>query len=371
MYSRVILTTVMFFVFVCANSQTVKVHLEDAGTLESKIERTKYDKIKELVITGYVNGFDLNCIRDMDNLEILDLTGSTIVKGGIGGTISETENNTIRFRNFARCDMRTLKLPSTLLYITANAFYEAYRLETLELGSELLEISDMAFVNPQNSYEHSTSTSKYLKEIIVSPENKRFSSENGVMYDKNKTTLLFYPNKNGKKYVVPESVTHIRARAFSCCSDLFELTLSESLIEIGQSAFENCEHLLSIKCKNPVPPITVEGNNGSVFYKVPVNSCILYVPQGSYSDYWMAPGWGSFENIVEYDKNNVPELYGDSLVIYKCSGGLFVNNICEENIYIYSFLGNIVYNGRGGVVPLSPGFYMVKSGNAIKKICVE
>ena len=31
----------------------------------------------------------------------------------------------------------------------------------------------------------------------------------------------------------------------------------------------------------------------------------MYVPQGTYQDYWLAEGWGDFKNIVEYDATKV------------------------------------------------------------------
>ncbi len=45
--------------------------------------------------------------------------------------------------------------------------------------------------------------------------------------------------------------------------------------------------------------------NSSVFDNVDKEKCILYVPHGTYQDYWLAIGWGDFKNIVEYDATKV------------------------------------------------------------------
>ena len=50
--------------------------------------------------------------------------------------------------------------------------------------------------------------------------------------------------------------------------------------------------------------------DGSVFKGVNKEKCVLYVPQDSYQDYWLAEGWGDFKNIVEYDATKV----GNSVV---------------------------------------------------------
>ena len=73
-----------------AFAQDVKVHLDEAGTLESKIERSRYDQIKKLTVSGYVNTIDINEISNMDYLEVLDLTDATILATGTSGG-----NNTI------------------------------------------------------------------------------------------------------------------------------------------------------------------------------------------------------------------------------------------------------------------------------------
>lgn len=52
----------------------------------------------------------------------------------------------------------------------------------------------------------------YLKEIHVSEKNTSFSSENGILYDKNKTTLLCYPRGiESEEYTLPDTVTNIRS----------------------------------------------------------------------------------------------------------------------------------------------------------------
>lgn len=41
------------------------------------------------------------------------------------------------------------------------------------------------------------------------------------------------------------------------------------------------------------------------FDGVDKSKCILYVPIGSYTSYWLASGWGSFEHIVERDMSDI------------------------------------------------------------------
>ena len=48
--------------------------------------------------------------------------------------------------------------------------------------------------------------------------------------------------------------------------------------------------------------------SSNVFNGVDKNKCTLYVPQGTYQDYWLADVWGDFENIVEYDVTGIDKV---------------------------------------------------------------
>ena len=80
------------------------------------------------------------------------------------------------------------------------------------------------------SYEYDYySIGKNLKKITVSSQNKKYSSLNGVLYNKAKTMLIIYPyNKRDKSYVMPSTVKKIS----DIPSDyLQKVTLSKSLLE--------------------------------------------------------------------------------------------------------------------------------------------
>ena len=81
-----------------------------------------------------------------------------------------------------------------------------------------------------------------LKKIIVSKQNTTLSSYDGVLFDKNRETLLFYPaSKEGKIYTVPEGVTKIKDFAFQQNKNLEEIILPDSLKTIETGAFRHTE----------------------------------------------------------------------------------------------------------------------------------
>ena len=96
----------------------------------------------------------------------------------------------------------------------------------------------------------------YITEVIVDAGNTAFSSENGVLFNKNKTTLIYYPSNKEGAYSIPNTVTTIGDGAFQYCgSSLTEVTIPSSVTSIGASAFSGCRSLTSITIPNSVTTI--------------------------------------------------------------------------------------------------------------------
>lgn len=85
-----------------------------------------------------------------------------------------------------------------------------------------------------------------LTEINVDQNNNEYCSVNGVMYNKNKTSLILYPMGNSSKsYIIPEGVEYIDA-AFENCTYLTSVTIPNSVRTIHSYAFHGCENLVSV-----------------------------------------------------------------------------------------------------------------------------
>ncbi len=98
-----------------------------------------------------------------------------------------------------------------------------------------------------------------LANITVDANNAIYSSdENGVLFNKDKTTLIQYPIGNTRtSYTIPDSVTSIGAYAFAFCTSLASITFGENsqLTSIGYSAFSSCDSLASITIPDSVTSI--------------------------------------------------------------------------------------------------------------------
>ena len=245
-------------------TRQVTIKLDEAGTLPNRIAVSRKNLITNLKIVGKINGTDLKFIREMagcdynkettdGKLSILDLSEAKIVAGG-SAYVSYygdryTSNDKIGDNAFYGCSgLTSITLPSGVTWIGGYAFDGCSGLTSLTIPSGVTGIGDNAF-----------------------------RGCSGL------TSLT-----------IPSSVTEIGESAFSGCSGLTNLTIPSSVTSIGNSAFAGCSGLTSIYAYlEKIPEL---GSN--VFNGCDAKNCILYVPKGTYDDYWVSE-FGYFENIVE------------------------------------------------------------------------
>ncbi len=118
-------------------------------------------------------------------------------------------------------------LPEGLQRIGSYAFHKCQDLKTITLPASLSELGTAPFLECIG-----------LKEIHVSPESTVFSSEGGVLFNRDKTALLCFPaGEYRDMYYVPSTVEVIADSAFRSCERLWNITIPASVTEIQVSVF--------------------------------------------------------------------------------------------------------------------------------------
>lgn len=99
-----------------------------------------------------------------------------------------------------------------------------------------LNVEEIGFINGDK-----------LKKIVVPESHPRYKSEDGVLFDK-KGKLISYPaGKEGDTYQIPESVTEIGEGAFGDCEKLVSFTIPNGITELKENMFRHCTALREVK----------------------------------------------------------------------------------------------------------------------------
>ena len=190
-----------------------------------------------------------------------------------------------------------LGLPNTVEHFSASftlkyiddAFIGCGELTSLTIPETVTEISLYGF-----------SGNNKLTEVNVDEANADYSSEDGVLFDKPKEQLIFYPRGKKGVYTIPQSVEMIGEAAFAGCTWLEGIIISENVLSIEPEAFSECTGLKYIACLTPAVP----GLGSDVFYDVP-KDIPVYVLEDLIDDYKSEDGWKEFTDIR---KPPVPEV---------------------------------------------------------------
>ena len=141
--------------------------------------------------------------------------------------------------------LTSITIPNSVISIRKSAFRRCKSLTSITIPNSLTSIGEYAFYGCDA-----------LTSINVDVNNPNYCSIDGVLFDKNQTTLIKYPRgKQGASYIIPNSVTSIGECAFYGCDALTSVTIPNSVTSIGNSAFRDCCALSSITIPNSVTSI--------------------------------------------------------------------------------------------------------------------
>lgn len=264
---------------------------------------------------------------------------------------------------FAVNSLREYAIPSSVSEIDYYAFENCRHLKTLVLPLRLKR---------ENVYASKFLNCDSLYSISVDEKNPYLCSDGSVLYNKDKSELVFVCH-TVRKMSIPSSVTKIGTYAFSKCTNLTSIELPSGVTSLGSDAFNGCTNLTSITlpsnvkeiessafayCKSLTSvtlPSDVERVRYWTFYgceslrsitlpsnlkKIEENAfegctgltsiyafmekpctidettfdsetkinATLYVPKGSLLDYWDDNQWKKFMNIEEFDATSIGSL---------------------------------------------------------------
>ena len=136
-------------------------------------------------------------------------------------------------------------IPTSVTSIGDRAFFSCFSLKYISIPKSVICLNGNPFENWNGKLE------------CLSPN---FVYEDDVLFNKDKSRIISFRNRNIKSYVIPSSVTSIGDSVFFYCDSLSEIVIPSSVTSIGDWAFSYCVLLKYISI-----PKSVIGLNGNPF----------------------------------------------------------------------------------------------------------
>jgi hypothetical protein len=143
-----------------------------------------------------------------------------------------------------------------------TAFYGCATLTNIIIGTNVTSIAGQALVGCTN-----------LIAITVNALNPVYSSVDGMLFDKSRTTLLYCPGGRTGSYRIPDGVTSIPNYAFQWCPNLSTLTAPNTVTNIATLAFNVDPSLTAIFFEGNAP-----NAEWSAFLDIGSTLTVFYVP---------------------------------------------------------------------------------------------
>ena len=165
--------------------------------------------------------------------------------------------------SFYRCNSLTsITIPDNVASIHNNAFYDCSGLVSVILSGHVTNIGMAAFcgcnslksiIIPRSLVSIGNGAFSGSNVVFtVDKSNTKYSSVDGVLFDKTQTKLIQCPISKKGSYSIPNTVNSIGIGAFKNCKDLLEVTVPKSVTSIDASVFYGCSGLTSIAIPNSV-----------------------------------------------------------------------------------------------------------------------
>ncbi|MBE6740995.1 MAG: leucine-rich repeat domain-containing protein [Ruminococcaceae bacterium] len=181
--------------------------------------------------------------------------------------------------------LQSLNLTSALTYIGDNAFANCYAIQINmeKLSGDITYIGSQAFRNCYKAYGSANISAQTTvgglafdacgaQAINFNSEHPKYSSENGIIFNKDKTSLVRYPaGRANTEYTIPSTVAQIDSYAFHRAQQLESIVIPESVSIIGDYAFASC-----LMLDNVVLPSSVDELSDYAFNSCPMLKSVSF-----------------------------------------------------------------------------------------------
>jgi len=217
---------------------------------------------EDSIIASGVHGDNLTWTLDRDGLFVLS---------GIG-EMAECEY----FSEYSWYEwssyIRNIRITEGITSVEMDAFLSATDLVSIEIGKDVASFGSI--INE-------------IEVFYVADGNAYYSAVDGILFDKDQTTILGYPAKTlSSVYSIPDGVSEIGKSAFSHCENLATITIPDGITTIGSQAFFECKSLKAVEMPDSVTALDGVGtfSGSALLTTIRLSENISEIPYNAFSE---------------------------------------------------------------------------------------
>ena len=203
--------------------------IEDGVTSIGDCAFVRFTNLKSISIPASVETIGFLTFDGCTSLERFDVAEKNAVYSSVDGVLFSKDKTTLKLYPRNKADTE-YAIPDGVKTIAKFAFYECQNLQKLSLPASV-ETIDLSGVDICWS----------LTEINVAEDNANYCSVDGVLFSKDRSTLISYPRGNtAEQYVIPDGTKTVENRSFRCSKYIRSVVIPASVESIGQITFYDC-----------------------------------------------------------------------------------------------------------------------------------
>ena len=232
-------------------SSLTSIIIPDSVTIIDRYAFYGCSSLTSITIPDGVTSISENAFRDCKNLRNINVNANNVKYCSENEILYSADRTKIIIYPEGRPE-ENFTIPDGVTDIGYYAFYGCSSLTSITIPDSVTRIGERAFGNCKN-----------LRNINVNANNVEYCSENGILYNVDRTEIIKYPGGRTETYfIIPDSVTSVGEYAFGSCSCLTSIIIPDGVTIIGDSTFYDCSSLTSIIISDNVTSIGWDAFSG-------------------------------------------------------------------------------------------------------------